>query len=176
MKLKTLREEVGQLLILGFDGTEFSGAVKTLVTDLQPGGVILFARNIISAHQTWDLVDGCRRAVRAPLFTCVDLEGGTVDRLKNVIAPAPSQFDVAITGKKKLFRRAGEILGNEARVLGFNVNFAPVSDIGFPASRSVMGTRTVPDDPKATVTYVGEFLRGLSSARVLGCGKHFPGL
>src|SRR4051812_43568175 len=115
MKPKTLREEVGQLLILGFDGTDFSGPVKTLVTELQPGGVILFARNIVSPQQTWDLMDGCRRTVRAPLFTCIDLEGGTVDRLKNVIAPAPAQFDVAETGKKKLFRRAGEILGNEAR-------------------------------------------------------------
>jgi beta-N-acetylhexosaminidase len=176
MKLKTLREEVGQLLILGFDGTGFPGSVQTLVTELQPAGVILFARNIVSAQQTWDLLDGCRRAAHAPLFTCVDLEGGTVDRLKNVIAPAPSQLDVAETGKKKLFRRAGEILGDESRALGFNVDFAPVSDIGFAASRAVMGTRTIPDDPKATVAYVQEFLRGLEAARVLGCGKHFPGL
>ena len=175
MKLKTLREQVGQLLILGFDGTEFSQADR-LVTELQPGGVILFARNIVSPHQTWDLLNQCRKAVKTPLFTCVDLEGGTVDRLKNVIAPAPSQFDVARTGSKKLFRQAGEVLGKEARAVGFNVDFAPVSDIGFEVSRSVMGSRTVSERPDETVTYVREFLRGLSDARVLGCGKHFPGL
>jgi beta-N-acetylhexosaminidase len=175
MKVKDLRQQVGQLLILGFDGTEFS-QVQTLVSELQPGGVILFARNIVSAEQTWDLLDGCRSAVKIPLFTCVDLEGGTVDRLKTVLAPAPSQFDVAITGSKELFKRAGELLGKEARALGFNVDFAPVSDIGFATSRTVMGTRTISDDPSETVTYVREFLRGLDAARVLGCGKHFPGL
>lgn len=175
MRLKDLKQTVGQLLILGFDGTEFS-QVRTLVSDLQPGGVILFARNIVSPEQTWELLAGCREAVRAPLFTCVDLEGGTVDRLKNVLAPAPSQLDVATTGNKKLFRRAGEMVGKESRALGFNVDFAPVSDLGFEVSRSVMGSRTISDDPAETVAYVREFLRGLDSARVLGCGKHFPGL
>jgi beta-N-acetylhexosaminidase len=175
MRLKTLCEQVGQLLILGFDGTEF-GEVDRLVTELQPGGVILFARNIVSPQQTWDLLHDCRKAVKAPLFTCVDLEGGTVDRLKNVIAPAPAQLEVARTGSKKLFRKAGEMLGKEARALGFNVDFAPVSDIGFEVSRSVMGSRTISEDPDDTVAYVREFLRGLSDVRVLGCGKHFPGL
>jgi beta-N-acetylhexosaminidase len=122
------------------------------------------------------LLNGCRKAVKTPVFTCVDLEGGTVDRLKNVIAPAPSQLDVARTASKKLFRKAGEVLGKESRALGFNVDFAPVSDLGFEVSRSVMGSRTISEDPDETVDYVREFLRGLSDARVLGCGKHFPGL
>lgn len=175
MKGKELQQQVGQLLILGFDGTE-SAQVRTLVHELQPGGVILFARNILTADQTWNLLDGCRQAVRPPLFTCVDLEGGTVDRLKNVLAPAPSQMDVAKTGSKKLFRHAGQLVGKESRALGFNVDFAPVTDLGFEISRPVMGSRTISAEPAETVTYVREFLRGLEDARVLGCGKHFPGL
>jgi beta-N-acetylhexosaminidase len=175
MRRNDLRAQAGQLLILGFDGTTYA-EIDTLVTDLRPGGIILFARNILTPQQTWELLAASRKALPVTPFTCVDLEGGTVDRLRNLIAPAPAQQDVARTGSKRLFRKAGAVIGGEARALGFNVDFAPVSDIGFPISRPVMRSRTISDDPQETVAYVREFLRGLKDARVLGCGKHFPGL
>jgi beta-N-acetylhexosaminidase len=110
------------------------------------------------------------------MFLCVDLEGGTVDRLKKVIAPAPSVEQVFATGNRKLFRMHGHILGLEARALGFNTDFAPVFDLGFEASRSVLTSRTASANPEETIVYAREFLKGLKTARVLGCGKHFPGL
>ncbi len=110
------------------------------------------------------------------MFLCVDMEGGTVDRLKNAIAPAPSAEAVASTQDKKIFRAHGRLIGEEVRALGFNTDFAPVLDLSFAASRSVLTSRTVSDDPKQAVIYAREFLKGLREARVLGCGKHFPGL
>jgi beta-N-acetylhexosaminidase len=110
------------------------------------------------------------------MFLCVDMEGGTVDRLKNAIAPAPSAEAVATTADKKMFRTHGHLIGEEVRALGFNTDFAPVLDLSFAASRSVLTSRTVSDDPKQAVIYAREFLKGLGEARVLGCGKHFPGL
>jgi beta-N-acetylhexosaminidase len=110
------------------------------------------------------------------MFLCVDLEGGTVDRLKKVIAPAPSVERVFATGDRKLWRMHGQILGLEARALGFNTDFAPVFDLGLPASRSVLSSRTASASAKEVVAYSKEFLRGLKTAKVLGCGKHFPGL
>lgn len=174
--MRDLRQQAGQLLILGFDGTELTPQRRILLSELQPGGVILFAPNIAEPRQTWELLRDCQSVVSAPLFRCVDLEGGMVDRLKAAIAPAPSAAAVAATGDKKLFRRHGRLIGQEVRALGFNTDFAPVLDLGFPASRSVLGTRTASDDPKKTALYAREFLRGLRQARVLGCGKHFPGL
>jgi beta-N-acetylhexosaminidase len=172
----TLRRQVGQLLILGFDGTEIDGKLRTTLNTLQPGGVILFARNIEEPAQTWRMLRDSQATTRVPMFLCVDLEGGTVDRLKKVIAPAPSVEQVFATGNRKLFRMHGNILGLEARALGFNTDFAPVFDLGFEASRSVLASRTASDDPEKTVIYAREFLRGLKAAKVLGCGKHFPGL
>src|SRR5579859_6742020 len=172
----TLAQQVGQLLIMGFDGTAVSAHLRTALATLQPGGVILFARNVESPRQTWELLRDCQADVATPLFRCVDLEGGTVDRLKNVIAPAPSVEAVAATADKKTFRRHGRLIGDECRALGFNVDFAPVFDLAFAASRSVLTSRTVSDDPKATIAYAREFLRGLADAHILGCGKHFPGL
>lgn len=174
--MRNLRQQAGQLLILGFDGTGLTPRLCALLSELQPGGVILFAPNIAEPGQTWELLRECQSAVSTPLFRCVDLEGGMVDRLKAVLTPAPAAAAVAATGDRKLFRRHGRLIGDEVRALGFNTDFAPVLDLGFPASRSVLGTRTASDDPKKATIYAREFLRGLREARVLGCGKHFPGL
>src|SRR5271169_5186100 len=153
-----------------------SPRLASLLTKIQPAGVILFARNITSAEQTHTLLMECQKCVATPLFTCVDLEGGTVDRFRDLLGAAPSAAEVFATGDRELFRRHGEILGANCRALGFNVDFAPVLDLALEASRSVLGSRAVSEDPRETMIYAREFLAGLQDAKVLGCGKHFPGL
>src|SRR5271155_752176 len=150
--------------------------LSSLLARLQPAGVILFARNIKSAEQTWQLLRDCQKCVSTPLFTCVDLEGGHVDRFRDLLGPTPAAADVFATGDRKLFRKHGQLIGENCRALGFNVDFAPVLDLAFEASRNVMGSRAVSATPRETVTYAREFLAGLRAAGVLGCGKHFPGL
>jgi beta-N-acetylhexosaminidase len=166
----------GQLLIVGFDGIEITPRLTSLLARLQPAGVILFARNIKTPSQTWRLLRDCQKCVTTPLFTCVDLEGGLVDRLRDVLGPAPSAADVFATGDRKLFRKHGQVIGENCRALGFNTDFAPVLDLAFAASRNVMSSRVVSANPRETVAYAREFLAGLRAACVLGCGKHFPGL
>ncbi len=170
------KEGLGQLLIIGFDGTEMTPRLRLLLTRVQPAGVILFARNIKTPQQTWQLLRDCRKCVSTPLFTCVDLEGGRVDRFRDVLAPSPSAAEVFSTADRKLFRRHGKIIGENCRALGFNVDFAPVLDLAFENSRAVMSSRAVSANPRAAAAYGREFLAGLRAARVLGCGKHFPGL
>ena len=150
--------------------------LSSLLTRLQPAGVILFARNIQSAEQTWRLLRECQRCVVTPLFTCVDLEGGSVDRFRDALGAAAAAVEVFRAGDRKLYRKHGELIGKNCQALGFNVDFAPVLDLAFEASRTVMSSRVVSDDPQSTVAYAREFLAGLRSANVLGCGKHFPGL
>ncbi len=173
-----MRDQInfGQLLIIGFDGTEMSPRLASLLTRIQPAGIILFARNITGAGQTHALLRECQKCVTTPLFTSVDLEGGTVDRFRNALGSAPSAAEVFATGSRALFRKHGRVIGENCRALGFNVDFAPVLDLAFEASRPVLSSRAVSDDPKQVVAYAREFLRGLADAGVLGCGKHFPGL
>lgn len=174
---KTLRTaHIGQLLIVGFDVLEMTSHLSSLLTQLQPAGVILFARNIKSAEQTGRLLRDCQQCVSTPLFTCVDLEGGKVDRFRDLLGPAPSAAEVFATGDRKLFRKHGQVIGENCRALGFNVDFAPVLDLAFEASRNVLSSRSVSANPHDTITYAREFLAGLRAAGVLGCGKHFPGL
>lgn len=172
----SLAQKIGQLLIIGFDGTEMSPALAALLTRIQPAGVILFARNIVNAQQTYKLLKECQGCVDDPLLTCVDLEGGRVDRFRNVFGSSPSAADVFASGKPKLFRQHGAIIGKACRLLGFNVDFAPVLDLAFEASRNVMSSRSISSDPKQVIAYAREFSSGLQSAGVIGCGKHFPGL
>jgi beta-N-acetylhexosaminidase len=171
-----LHRSIGQLLIIGFDGTEMSPHLASLLRWLQPAGVILFARNITSGEQTHQLLKDCRACVSIPLFTCVDMEGGRVDRFRNVMGSAPSAADVFATGDRKLFRKHGKVIGESCRRLGFNTDFAPVVDLAFEASKAVMSSRAVSADPKRTIVYAREFLTGLRSAHVVGSAKHFPGL
>src|ERR1035438_10225258 len=171
-----LSQQVGQLLIMGCGGTAMSARLRSMLGTLHPGGVILFQRNIEDASQTHALLHDVQKAVSTPLFLCVDMEGGTVDRLRDVIAPAPAVAEVAAAGSKKLFRKHGRIIGEEVRALGFNTDFAPALDLQLEPSKSVLGSRTISADPKATIQYAREFLRGLSDCKILGCGKHFPGL
>src|SRR6266851_4376274 len=108
-----LRQQVGQLLIMGYDGLEVDARLRTTLATLQPGGVILFARNIEGANQTWKLLRDSNDTTLVPMFLCVDLEGGTVDRLKKIIAPAPSVEQVFRTGDRTLWRMHGNLLGLE---------------------------------------------------------------
>jgi beta-N-acetylhexosaminidase len=174
-EMRRLALNIGQLLIIGFDGTKMSPRLASLLAKIQPAGVILFARNITGA-EPHTLLRECQKCVATPLFTCVDLEGGTVDRFRNLIGSAPSPAEVFATGSRALFRKHGRVIGENCRALGFNVDFAPVLDLAYEASQSVLSSRAVSDDPKQVVAYAREFLRGLGDAGVLGCGKHFPGL
>jgi beta-N-acetylhexosaminidase len=171
-----MRSELGQLLIVGFEGTGMSPRLSSLLTQLQPAGVILFARNLTGAEQTHRLLKDCQACVSTRLFTCVDMEGGRVDRFREVIGPAPSAAEVFASGDRKLFRKHGKVIGESCRALGFNTDFAPVVDLALEASRAVMSSRAVSADPKEAAGYAREFLAGLRSVGVIGAIKHFPGL
>jgi beta-N-acetylhexosaminidase len=171
-----LNEQLGQLFIVGFDGTEISPTLESLLRRVQPAGVILFARNIISPAQTYKLLKDCQAQVSLPLLRCVDLEGGKVDRLRNAIGPAPSPAEVFASRNRRLYRGHGRVIGENCRAVGFNVDFAPALDLAFEASKSVMSSRAVSAYPREVVLYAREFLGGLEESGVLGCGKHFPGL
>jgi beta-N-acetylhexosaminidase len=110
----------------------------------------------------------------------VDVEGGTVDRLRDALAPMPSAQAVALagktTGKTNLPYRHGELVAQAVSAFGFNTTLAPVLDLGLPASAAVMGTRCAAPTVAGVVAYARYFLAGLAAHGVAGCGKHFPGL
>src|SRR6201987_3230381 len=173
----SLRHDVGQLLLVGLSGIELDATERRWLRLVRPAGTLLFRRNIEEAAQVHALLESVANIVGdGPLFHAVDVEGGLVDRLRDLIAPLPAPAPGAATGNKKLYREHGYLIGSQLRLLGFNLAFAPVLDLRTAASDEVMRTRVVSGDPKGVVAYAEAFLTGLSKAGALGCGKHFPGL
>lgn len=171
-----LRHQVGRLMIAGLEGPVLTANERAWLKLIRPSGVILFRRNIEEPAQTVQLLREVTEITGEPIFRCVDLEGGLVDRLRDLIAPMPSAADVFASGKQALFKKHGRLIAREARMLGFNTVFAPVLDLGLLASSAVMRTRVVSADPKQVIAYARAFLQGFDAEGVIGSGKHFPGL
>ena len=163
-------------MIMGFDGTALDDRLRAMLSNLHPGGVILFKRNIETTAQTHTLLRDIQNLLRRPLFLSVDMEGGTVDRFRDAVARIPSAADVAAAKSPKLFQKHGLLIGRQLRSLGFNTDFAPCLDLSLEASRAALGPRTISAGPATVTQAAREFLAGLRAAKILGCGKHFPGL
>jgi beta-N-acetylhexosaminidase len=178
--MENLRRAAGNAMVVGISGKELTGLERAWLKLIRPAGVILFQRNIDNAAQTRALLAQATEVCAPHALRCVDVEGGTVDRLHEALAPMPSAQAVFLAsqsaGKSKLMREHGELVARGVKAFGFNTTLAPVLDLGLPASAEVMGTRVVSADPKAVAIYCGHFLAGLSAHKVMGCGKHFPGL
>jgi beta-N-acetylhexosaminidase len=167
-------------MVVGVSAGELTGLERAWLKLIRPAGVILFQRSIQSAAQTRPLLDQATGLCSPYSLRCVDVEGGTVDRLRDALAPMPSAQAVFAAaqalGKPKMMREHGELVARAVKAFGFNTSLAPVLDLGLATSAEVMGTRVVSADPKAVATYCGHFLSGLAAHKVMGCGKHFPGL
>ncbi len=179
--MSSLREQVGQLFLVGLSGSTLTPEERAWLRLLRPGGVILFRRNIEEAAQTTALLREATQAAagdgeRTPALRALDLEGGLVDRLRDLQGPMPSAASVAAYGKEHFARRHGELIGRATRLLGFNTPLAPVLDLALPAALPVMRTRVTGDTPEKVLAYAKPFVQALRSERVLACGKHFPGL
>ncbi|MGC2297924.1 MAG: beta-N-acetylhexosaminidase [Acidobacteriaceae bacterium] len=171
-----LAEQAGQILIAGVEGASLSAEERSWLAGIRPGGIILFRRNLEQATQVASLLREADRIGTTPLLRCIDLEGGLVDRLRDLIGPMPSAAAVFATGKRNYYRQHGSLIAREARTLGFNTVFAPVLDLALPESASVLRTRVVSAAPWRVIDYARGFLSGMKLEDMLACGKHFPGL
>lgn len=177
-----LRHQVGRLFLVGLGGTHLDAAERAWLRMLRPSGFILFRRNIEDAAEVSALLRAATEAVQpqeqpaAPTLRALDLEGGLVDRLRDLVAPMPSAAAVAGSGSRRDAAMHGRLIGRATRLLGFNTTFAPVLDLALPQAAPVMRTRVYGQTADEVIAYAAPFLEALRGERVLGCGKHFPGL
>lgn len=174
-----LEQKIGQLLYIGLPGKEYDAETRALVEEVAPGGIIIFGRNVGAAQQLRSLLDNVRESVDVePLFG-IDQEGGLVDRLRRICTPMPAARVIRqhgdLAGARTLGRTTGEIL----RLLGFNMNFAPVLSI-MTEERDLLSnglySRSFGRSPGEVLGYTTVYMRGLQGTGCLGCAKHFPGI
>jgi beta-N-acetylhexosaminidase len=166
----------GQYIIMGVPGTELDAATARVIRDVQPGGFILFGRNIKSPGQLRRLVDDLRHEVRhAPIVT-IDQEGGRVSRLKECGSEPPSAKQLREKGDLRLIERHGALTGEILRLFGFNLDLAPVLDTSFAGDLdNSLKNRTWGITAEEVICNAGAFNRTMRDQGVLSCGKHFPG-
>jgi beta-N-acetylhexosaminidase len=172
-------EQVGQFFFIGLPGTEVDAEARELIEEIKPGGIILFGRNIETAEQVRKLLDDSRALVPTPLLCGIDQEGGLVDRLREIFPPMPSARALRQHGDLAGVRTLGRVTGELLRMLGLNINFAPVMSI-ITQERSQLTnglySRSFGSSPGEVLGYTTVYMRGLQGMGVLGCLKHFPGI
>jgi len=174
-----LEQQVGQFFFIGLPGTTIDAEARELIEEVKPGGIILFGRNVEAAQQVRELLDGARSLVPTPPLVGIDQEGGLVDRLRQIFPPMPSARAIRQHGDLAGVRTLGRVTGELLRMLGFNINFAPVMSI-ITQERSQLTnglySRSYGSSPGEVLGYTTVYMRGLQGTGCLGCLKHFPGI
>ncbi len=165
----------GSLLVLGIAGPELSRDEAALFRKLQPAGYILFTRNIVTAQQTRKLTDDLRDLSSELPIISIDQEGGRVTRTKEIAPAAPSAPALAALGDMGKIADAAVLTGELLRMLGFNLNFAPVLDLDhFPEAQNALRGRCWGRDAQRVISYAGHWNRWMRKRSIAGCAKHFP--
>lgn len=172
----TLREKVGQMMMVGFDGVVAPSHILRWLESGRIGGVYLFARNIDAPAQVQRLIDSCRAAAQRPILVGIDQEGGTVARLRAGFSESPGALALAASGDPQLAEAVAYMLGVEMAALGINWNFAPVADLAHNRENPSVGTRSLGKDAKLAGEFIAAQVRGFQRAGIAATVKHFPGL
>ena len=168
--------EANQTLIVGVSGPELGAEEARQLRALQPGGFILFGRNIKSPEQLRKLCDDLRDLSRQAPFMTIDQEGGRVARLREIGSEPASAKELTDMGSIAQIERHGTITGELLSLFGFNLDLCPVLDISFEGDTdNSLKNRCWGYTPEETCAKAGAFNRALRAAGVLSCGKHFPG-
>ena len=169
-------DQLGQLLLTGVPGTELDAESAALFRRVQPGGFILFGRNIAGAAQLRKLIDDLRDLSEIEPIITIDQEGGRVSRLRLIGNEPPNAQQLREKDDISLVREHGKLTGRLLRLFGFNLDLCPVLDISFDdeADNSLRG-RCYGVDVEGVVRLAGAFNDALHDEGVLSCGKHFPG-
>jgi beta-N-acetylhexosaminidase len=175
----SLAKKVGQLFLVGFEGTEATPDLAAWMATYGWGGVIIFGRNVESPAQLLALTQSLQARAgvysHLPLLIAVDQEGGRVARLKAPFTAFPSAANVGATASGPLAYEVGRALASELHAVGINMNMAPVLDVLTNAANTVIGDRAFGTDPRCVAALGTAFIRGMHAAGVLAVGKHFPG-
>ena len=166
-------DKVGQLMMIGIHGKSLNDDARFMLNEYRVGGIILFDRNMESKDQVKTLITDINKAGKSagltPLFLGIDQEGGAVARMDDKLIKVPPAEEVGKESVEQAESLAKEV-GTELKDLGFNINFAPVADLGLTYGRSYS---TNPDE---VVRYAGAVGKAYDEAGLWYSYKHFPGI
>ncbi len=161
-------------LLIGFDGSELTPALSQYLKEIDPAGVIFFQRNIISIQQTKQLIQQIKELLGS-VIVAIDHEGGVVSRFPAECPVPPSPAAIAYEGSLEMIQKSCQVQAELLSYLGFNLNFAPVQDLGQLTGRSILGPRVYSSDPKEVGRYGKICIKEHQKQGIGTTAKHFPG-
>ncbi len=167
---------VGQHLFVGIPGKELTTATQRFLNDLQPGGVILFARNIGTAGELRALGHALRTELKYRPLVGIDQENGRVNRLREIAGELPTIAELKREGSVEKVEEFGRTIGRWLHQFCVDINFAPVFDLELASADNGLRDRCWGRTAEDVITWAGACLEGLEREGVVGCPKHFPGL
>lgn len=165
-------EKLGQMVMIGIQGTKVDDDSLYMLNQYHMGGVILFDRNMESPEQVKQLTSDLQAQSneKVPLFIGIDEEGGDVVRMAEKLTPPPSQKEIGATGDTEQARTWAIKTAKSLKDMGINVNFAPVADVGSNDKRSYS------TDTNTVIDFVRAATKGYQQENIIYSLKHFPGI
>ena len=164
----SLREALGQTLLIGFEGKEMNPELETFMRKVQPGGVLLLARNIENAEQTKELIENLQEISPVPLFIAIDQEGGIVSR----VWWEETTSQVLLEDEQHALQIGKQRAEGLAKI-GMNMNLAPVLDSN--NSGDYLFTRSFQLDPLLASLFAANLIMGHTKENMISVPKHYPG-
>lgn len=165
-------EKLGQMVMIGIQGTKVDDDSLYMLHQFHMGGVILFDRNMKSPEQVKQLTSDLQAQSneKVPLFIGIDEEGGDVVRMAEKLTPPPSQKEIGATGDIEQAKTWAIKTAKSLKEMGINVNFAPVADVGSNDKRSYS------TDTNTVIDFVRAATKGYQQENIIYSLKHFPGI
>jgi beta-N-acetylhexosaminidase len=174
----SLEEKIGQMLIVGFKEASPTSQTQKLIQEGKVGGFILFQRNykdFDTAVKLTNQLKSWNSQSPLPLFISVDEEGGTVSRLPNEGTKFPDARLIGKIDDPNLTYKMGQVIGEELKAMGVNLNYAPVLDIVISKENTLLIRRAFGNNPDIVTKHGLHFIQGLQEAGIIAVPKHFPG-
>ncbi|KAH0397170.1 glycoside hydrolase family 3 protein, partial [Aureobasidium melanogenum] len=172
---------LGQLFMMGFDGTAVTPQIRTLIQEHHLGSILLTAKNLKSAEDTSALVYELQKCAfdaghPVPLLIGIDQENGGVNSLFDdiFIRQYPSAMGIAASGDPELAYKVAKASAEEISACGVNWIMGPCLDVLTNTRNQPLGVRTTGDDPVQCSEYGVAFMKGYQEAGICTMGKHFP--
>jgi beta-N-acetylhexosaminidase len=167
---------VGQHLFVGIPGKTLAPATRRLLNGIQPGGIILFARNIGTAGELRALGKALRKELDYRPLIAIDQENGRVNRLREIAGELPTIPELKRDGLPEKVEEFGRSIGRWLHQFNVDLDFAPVFDLDAVNADNALRDRCWGKTATEVIQWAGAFLEGLEREGVASCPKHFPGL
>lgn len=178
IKGMTLDEKIGQMVIVGVDGYNMNENAKKMIDNYHVGGFILLKANVDSTSQALGLINSLKSRNsknKVPLFMSVDEEGGSITRMPDEFQKFPTNMAIGKINNMEFSYKVGNVIAQEIRSFGFNLDFAPVLDINSNPKNPVIGDRSFGTESGVVSSLGVQTMKGIQAGKIISVVKHFPG-